>query len=130
MHPHNAAVPGQRSSISRCGDADRSWHMCTLLWHGFQRMSIDMCGNIVCRGGGGGQAGGVGLYDEAPHVSKLTSSDFPDSAATGGGAVWLVEFYAPWYAPASALSLYPSCIQAKFVRPIVTCTCRREPRHA
>jgi len=38
----------------------------------------------------------VGLYDEASHVSKLTSSAFPDSAATGGGAVWLVEFYAPW----------------------------------
>ena len=40
----------------------------------------------------------MGLYDEAPHVVKLTGSDFPDSAATGGGAVWLVEFYAPWWA--------------------------------
>ena len=38
----------------------------------------------------------MGLYDEAPHVTKLTGSYFPDSAATGGGAVWIVEFYAPW----------------------------------
>ena len=56
------------------------------------------------RGGGGGQPGGVGLYDAAPHVTKLTSSDFPDSAATGGGAIWLVEFYAPWYAPVLTLT--------------------------
>ena len=60
---------------------------------------IEVRGVGALRGGGGGrgpQGGGVGLYEEAPHVVKLTGSDFPDSAATGGGAVWLVEFYAPW----------------------------------
>ena len=49
----------------------------------------------------------MGLYDEAPHVTKLTGSDFPDSAATGGGAVWVVEFYAPWCEPAHDSLRYP-----------------------
>ena len=96
-----------------CGTVELYHSYCTAAWRTsfahttliyISTRKLELCGGNTHRGGGGGgQAGGVGLYDEATHVTKLTSSDFPDSAATGGGAVWLVEFYAPWCGPLLAI---------------------------
>ena len=48
------------------------------------------------RGGGGGGGGAGGLYDDAQHVVVLTERTFP--SGKGDGWVYLIEFYAPWYA--------------------------------